>query len=746
MVYQLVGGSMLLGKPRPASRRSRRSAIKTTTINEFDGGWNVIDNELTLSPKFARILNNLQRAPDGSVTVRPGYELWKDLQTGTVTTVTPTPSTTATSGSREVTVSWSGHGLSTSNHVTLSGFTAHNGLVDEELNASHDIRATPDANSITIVLPTPASSTGTQSQFGASVVKDTHLIGGSIIGATYFQEHLIVVSDTGEIVKISESGAAARIWSQVQANALSGTPVGWSRTELVSFHVNSGVLLVHNDVDKPLDVDLTRAPNVIFLGDPASGGSNAAVPVGHLGFTSGGYAVVAGATSEPSLLQFSASLAPGVYTGNPAPDDATDTDLSKYLNVPDPEIIGITELRGKLLVVFRDATAIGVLGETKTVGSDEIHDPQFKESIPAHGTVSHRSIVGLGNDIFMCDRVGVPSVTQSQLSGTLVPERVSDLIEPILQKNINRLSDDTLKRKVFAIYNSQERQYMLFMPKYDSNDIRTLGADPIIFMNILGSGKYAIRIPAHGFDEDDRVKVSNAAAVGDYANINGTWTISEVINDDYVVVQTDSDFASVDDVGGGSAVTVQPINEETVGYVYTYNPKLKVKAWSRYRGLDFDYGVKTPNGTLLFGKGGKVYRFGDRNNPITSDAGAPIRFTWELPWADFDKRVHLKEISSVYLDTIGTAQYEFKIFTDLLYKDAAGVLTPARTVSFAGASTGGFGAGAQSYGGGRRGKEQVVWPVPVIGKLLKIRIEGEATQPLRIVALSMLYREGTIGR
>jgi hypothetical protein len=741
-----MGGRMLLGSPRPASRRARRSAIKTTTIRDFDGGWNVIDNELTLSPRFARIFDNLQRAPDGSVTVRPGYELWKDLQTGTTTTEWLDLVGEPVSGDRVMKVYHGAHGLVAGNHVTYSDMTPSSLVIDtDQLNSTHQIREVVDANSYRIALPSPATATASIG-FTGTVIRDTHLIGGNVIAATYFQDHLIIVSDAGEVVKISDEGEATRIWSQAHALALSGTPIGWSQTELVSFHVNSGVLLIHNDVDKPLDVDLARAPNVVFLGDPASGGSNAAVPLGHIGFTSGGYAIIAGTSGDESLLQFSASLAPGVYTGNPAPDDATDVDLSKYLNISDPEIIGLTELRDRLLVIFRNAVAIGVLGETKTVGSDVIHDPTFKDTIPQHGTISHRSIVALGNDVFMCDRVGVPSIAQSQLVNTLVPERVSDLIEPNLQKNINRLSDDTLKHKVFAIYNSQERQYMLFMPKYDAEDVRKLDVDPIVFMSVLGSGKYAIRIPSHGFDEGDSIKVTGAAAVGNNGSINGTWTVSEIINDDYVVVQTDNVYSTTDDVGGGTDVVVQPINKETVGYIYTHNPKLKVKAWSRYRGLNFDYGVKTPNGTLLFGKGGKIFRFGDRNNPITSDAGQPITFTWELPWADFDKRVHIKEISAIYFDTIGTAQYNFRLFTDLLYKDASGTLTPTRSTAFTGANSGGFGAGTQPYGGGRRGKEQLVWPVPVVGKLFKIRIEGEATQPLRIVALSMLYREGMIGR
>lgn len=737
---------MLLGKPTPPSRRSVRSAHRTTTLRDFSGGWNVVDNELTLSPKYARIFDNMQRAPDGSVTIRPGYKLWKDLHSGVETTVSTSVAFETVLGSRIVKVFHNFHGMSLGNHVAFWGVDGGgSGLVNSELNSTHDIREIVDSNSYRIAVPTAPTANGTFPATG-NVTKDTHPIGGSIVSGFYFQEHLILVSDTGEIVKISDSGTATRIWSQSLALALSGTPVGWTQTQLVSFHVNGGNLLVHNDVDKPLDINLARAPNVIFLGDPASGGSNAAVPLGHLGFTSGGYAIVAGSPSEESLLQFSASLAPGVYTGNPAPDDATDIDLSKSLNIPDPKIIGITELRDKLLVVFRDKIAIGLLGGTKTIGSDIIHDPDFKDSIPEHGAISHRSIVPLGNDVFMCSRTGIPSVAQSQISATFLPRNVSDLISPALQQNINRLSDDVLLRKVFAVYNAQERQYMLFMPKYDSNDIRELDADPIIFTSILEQGKYIIKVPSHGFDEGDKVIVAGSTTVGLNGNINGTWPISEVISEDYIVVETGTTYTTTNEVGGGSSVTLQPVNEETIGYIFAYNPELKVRAWSRYRNLNFDYGIKTPSGSIFFGKGGKIYRFGDRNNPITSDDGQAIKFVWEWPWGDFDTRVNIKEISSIYPDTLGKAQFDFKLFVDQLYKSSVGVFTPARATTFTGSSGGGFGAGNQPYGGGRRGKEQVVWPIPVIGKLIKPRIEGETTDPIRFVSLTILYREGTVGR
>jgi hypothetical protein len=742
---------MLLGKPSPPSRRPQRTGYKSSTIRNFDGGWNVIDNELTLDPRYARVFDNLQRAPDGSVTVRPGYKTWLDLQPLPTTTISLTANTvyihTYAAFPRHVDIILPNHGLTITDHVVFEGFVGTAEIGPDDLNASHDIAYVTDANTFGIAVPTAAllDADGPWEN-GATIRKHANAVGGIGVAATYFQDHLIVVMSTGEILKITEDGVATRIWSNSDAYLLTGNPAGWTATTLVSFHNNGGSLLVHNDVDKPLDIDLTRTPNVTFLGDPASGGSNAAVPLGYLGFTSGGYAVIAGAASDPSLLQFSASLAPGVYSGNAAPDDATDIDLSKILSVPDPDIMALTELRDKLLVIFRNTTAIGVLGGTKTVGAATIHDPDFKDSIPQHGTISHRTVVPLGNDVFMCDRAGVPSIAQSQITSTFIPDRVSDLIEPAIQKNINRLSDVTLQQKAFAVYNAQERQYMLFLPKYDDDDWRQLEADPIIFTSLTDQGKFIVRVVAHGFDEGDNLEVWGALAVGANGGINGIWPISEVIDEDYIVINTGATYTDRDQIGGGSDVWVRPINEETVGYVYTYNTKLKIKAWSRYRNLNFDYGVKTPSGTIFFGKGGKLYQFGNRNNPITTDDGAAISFTWEWPWGDFDKRVNVKELFAIYPDTLGKAQFDLSVFVDFMYRDRVGVLQPARNVTFTASEVGGFGAGTQPFGGGRNTKTQYVWPVPVLGKLFKPRISGSTIESLRFVALTILYKEGTVGR
>tara|TARA_R100000781_G_scaffold67890_1_gene42806 strand:- start:630 stop:2465 length:1836 start_codon:yes stop_codon:yes gene_type:complete len=65
--------------PRGQSAQvSRSRVLLDATIRDFSGGWNVVDNDLNLSTKFSKTLENMQRGIDGSNSVRPGTELFAD--------------------------------------------------------------------------------------------------------------------------------------------------------------------------------------------------------------------------------------------------------------------------------------------------------------------------------------------------------------------------------------------------------------------------------------------------------------------------------------------------------------------------------------------------------------------------------------------------------------------------------------------------------------------------------------------
>jgi hypothetical protein len=52
-----------------------QSNLQVSTVRSFEGGLNVTDTDLNMSPKYAKVLDNLERAIDGSLSIRPGTKL-----------------------------------------------------------------------------------------------------------------------------------------------------------------------------------------------------------------------------------------------------------------------------------------------------------------------------------------------------------------------------------------------------------------------------------------------------------------------------------------------------------------------------------------------------------------------------------------------------------------------------------------------------------------------------------------------
>jgi len=55
---------------RPSASRAATRVIKTTTLRDFGGGLNVADTDLNMSPRFARVSENIETTLDGSRAVR----------------------------------------------------------------------------------------------------------------------------------------------------------------------------------------------------------------------------------------------------------------------------------------------------------------------------------------------------------------------------------------------------------------------------------------------------------------------------------------------------------------------------------------------------------------------------------------------------------------------------------------------------------------------------------------------------
>lgn len=55
-----------------------QSNMQVSTVRSFEGGLNVTDTDLNMSPKFAKVLDNLERSIDGALALRPGTKLFSN--------------------------------------------------------------------------------------------------------------------------------------------------------------------------------------------------------------------------------------------------------------------------------------------------------------------------------------------------------------------------------------------------------------------------------------------------------------------------------------------------------------------------------------------------------------------------------------------------------------------------------------------------------------------------------------------
>ena len=798
---------------RPRARPTPR--LKRTTLRNFGGGLNVIDTELNLSSKYSPVFDNVIRFADGSVSPRYGFEMWLKLQTGTVTSgVTPSGTTMTTAvGSPIVLINWTAHPFSAASteHITLSGIIgAVNGIPADDLNRTHSVRYVT-ANQIAIVVRTNANAVSSPTFVGEPYTKDNHALGGNIVDGFYFSGYLVIVSDIGEIVRVDGNRVITRIWSHTIANALGGSPLPWRATELVAKEYWSGSVILSNEKDKPLIIDWTATNIVDYMVDPGNANSNAEIPAFDLCKSAFRYFVVhdTETTSDDfrTTLRISSKNTSVVFSGAPSPGDAVDIDISKLIANMEASITGLAVIKDSLMCVMPTASVLLSLGNYIDASGTQVHEPIPVDLMPNFGTSGRRTIVESGNDVFMLDYTGVPSARLSTVQNTIVPERVSQLIEPLISHHLGRLSAATIKRDAFGVYDTRNKSVHFYAPKYDETDIRQLALNPLAYTDaIAGTDQMFLYVRDHGFEVGDFVTLSGATTVGtiDATDINGQREIVGIINEDTVLI-TVGDTVPLNStvIGGGAVVFCQPVNDETIGYLYHYVPSLKINSWSRIKGVKLNGGTTTVQGRTYFFTDNKILRYGTLEEPVYGDMfgdfdanwanstaysvgdiirdtvsgqtfkclvahtsaasgtfaaereaeytywttylGVPIKMRWELPWADFDERQSTKSLRHIHFDANGVSQFTVKAFVDYIYRQTeTGALQPVREMQFTAGDSAGFGAGDQPFGGGRRTREQLLWNFPLRFKLLKLRFEADTTAQLRISAVSFMYHEGSL--
>ena len=601
--------------PRGRSAQvSRGNVLLDATIRDFSGGWNVVDNDLNLSSKFAKTLQNMQRGIDGALNVRPGTELFAD----------------------------------TSDHL------------DE------------------------------------------------IVNCEYYNNFIVCVGANGKIVRIDGTGNVKLIWDDNLASALKGNPSGWSTTTFVSFAQFNGDLILCNGVNKPLIINTSM--DVSYLQDLADL-SNANTPIARFVVAHGRYLVMGGSLSvgEEDRLFISATDVGGTFVGDSSPNDAVNVDLGSRVPSGSNVIKGLGRFRDKLVVMFENATLIGTLGGFV----DSAHVPVFDDAIENVGSISHRTIQTIGEDMIFGDRAGISNMKRALFTGNIQSDRASQLIDPAYLTSLAKVpATASQEDRIWSLWDSQSNNYMLFIPDTD------VAAD----------------------------------------------------------------------------------TTETRCLVYKKNTSLKIESWQDWRNWNFRSGCRSALKRIFLTEGANVFILGEEYeggkrifkdyekqqemwddetswadytgwNPVADekDSGVPIRFIWELPWSDNNKRYITKGSRYINFDTQGDNRFTAQMFTDnifisrsdlgedwqeddLKWTDDLGwdvdVFDPSLEMVFEGGDAPGYGRDeyGDDYGGGRptRLEKLIAWTTKY--KLWKLRISGEATKELKFVSVTLAYQTGSIRR
>ncbi len=527
-----------------------------------------------------------------------------------------------------------------------------------------------------------------------------------IIGLQYFATSLIGINRNGQMFAVNGQGSAVRVWDQDIASALRPGLTIWSPCEFVTFEEFNGQLILGNGQDKPLVVDVHIG--IDYLADVS--GSNVNVPIGKIMAKSQNHLCIA----NGSLLNVSERNAGGTWTGDIGTVYTGIFDLKTYVTQGSTEIIGLIDFKNTLLVQFRECIVPIRFVETPAAGGNpaaltlSILEPG---TIPNYGTISPHSLQNIGENVLGCDIVGVQNIGLSTFTRILEPDRPSRLVDPLLQRHMATLDTTALYNDAFSLFDRRLGVYMLMFP--------------------------------------DNVSLHQL---------------------------------------------------KTVGFGYRFIDNLDIKAWHTYSGWNWHCGARSSEGTIFFARNRdtSIFVLGDElNNPLNADfigeqetftdgttftdqtgfspvvdindSGVPIKFTWELPWADLKHRALVKTLRYIIVDTEGSSPFDVTVYTDDLYRlpdagepfsdgtlftDDTGfvrqfpLLNTMLRATMVGKDRGGFGEDRYGdlYGGGNSTLTRNLTEMPTKFNTLKLRLEGESMDPLKFIAITLLYQMGSIRR
>lgn len=579
--------------------------------------------------------------------------------------------------------------------VTLSDFGGGLNLIEAELKLKTD--------SATALVNAHKDLDGSLSmRYGCAFQHDiSSAVSGDIIEMVYFNDKLVCFTDDGEIATINSAGTITAIWNETIANALSGSPSGWSDS-LVSIDYTEfkGELVVCNGEDKPIII--ADDHSVTYLQDIPTG-SNVYTPVGFYVTTVSNYVVIAGISGSENEIYISSAGTSGTWPGDTAPNDSTSINVAAYAADAGSTIKGLSSFRNFLIVHFEKVSVVFTLGTY----DGSTHTPTPSDNIPAYGILGHRCSINLVNDFVFCDRLGVYSGRRNVFGAAIETKALSDKVTPLYAKQVPFAAADQVKS--FAVHNPLEKRIMFFLLN-----------DATWYIHVMSYTTDLKKVGWSIFEDwtftcgcstaKNRVYFARGSKVFLYGN--GVYTDEGFTADN--VDEYDSSWLTatayvVDDRVLQSGTVYQCLTDHTSG---TFTTDLASGFWEEYQ-------------------------------------GDPIDFDWTLPWSDFGIRARKKQLKYLSADTKGTGVFTAEVYVDDILVDENDANDPAIMLEYSAGDTPGYGGGAQPFGGGRVSTDPRHYGFPVEFKKAKLRFHRTGTDDVgrvKFESVTLLYHTGNYHR
>lgn len=762
--------------PRTRSGNKNRAvsatndAIRTITLRDFDGLMVTADNDLNLQTRFSKRLINVVRGDDGALAVRQGTRL--DINLGTATAqsvVSEDINIVYTQYSAVVKILNSVYRPVIGQRITISGVIAGSyGVEPEHINGSRVV-IDYDTEGFYIVGGMPA--TGSSSEVGnpetvAWAVDSWYDTDASIIWGGNIHSHEVYATSKGDIIARDSDSNVYNLWSDdVAKNAVLALTVDdidvfvKDTVEFGQFTLSTTAAtrpavgdIVHisgltTDINS-IDVEYFNGFHVVAEVEVLSGSGPAfptiirynipVTPTADATSTEtpeisrsladgwGECDIVTGATfndrlilvngnNKPVVIQFTTNTEPQIqYVADPATDSNANTPIGKYIvSGQDHTVMAGIQNRPNIVSISQTNTFTTWYGDANS-NAVEIDISRVVKTTQngVTGITFHRDLLVITTE---------SSVVFYRLNNFVddlhVPTKI-DVVQGfgcIAGRSLKSIGDNLLGTDFVGVINLKET---LLNDRFSSNRVSEPIAPTIVraIANLTGSQA-----------------------------TNNVWSVHNKRDDAYML------FVPYGD-------------DETWAFNFVRKESRKIQGWSVLRGWNFTAGWLTTTDRVKFASGMKVYIYGTSGDDITADfiddtTGTPINFVWEMPWFDFDRRMHSKNTLYLKMDTRGIAEFTTQMFVDNIYynnllleadddleDDLSLPLQPYLSMLMRGGDSPGYGNATQTYGAGRRTSDERLYAWAAKCVIVKMRFTGSTDEKLRFVSVSLGYQNGDIRR